>query len=93
MISIRESIMTIVVTNGRDADRESVKLRHLSELQNLAFCHEEVCHLKHIHSMHVIVILNVSPVALVNLADEAREFHLIHLRELVDVEGLEDMDG
>ena len=43
--------------------------------------------------MHVIVIFNVSPVALVNLADEAREFHLIHLRELVDVEGLEDMDG
>lgn len=35
--------------------------------------------------MHIIVVLDVPPVALVHLTDEARQFGLIHLRQLVNI--------
>ena len=43
--------------------------------------------------MHIIVILDVAAVALVDLPYEARQLQLIHLRQLVDVEHLQDVDG
>ena len=43
--------------------------------------------------MHVIVVLDTAGVALVDLPYEARQLHLVHLRQLVDVEHLKDVDS
>lgn len=43
--------------------------------------------------MHVIVILDVPVVARVDLPQKARQFHLIHLGKLVDIQYLKDVNG
>ena len=43
--------------------------------------------------MHVIMVLDTARVALVDLPYEARQLHLVHMRQLVDVEHLQDVDS
>jgi len=66
------------MTNGTYAKREGIKFTYVCKVEKLTLSQEDVAHLENVQSVHVIVILNVSPVALVDLADEARQLGLVH---------------
>lgn len=72
MEGVREAVVAEVMANCTHAHWESVKLAQLSELHYIALRQEQVAHLKDVHGMHIIVVLDVPPVALVHLTDEAR---------------------
>ena len=93
MVCICEAVVAKVVTDGRDQHRQGVQLTQLRPLLHASFCEEEVAHLQDVKRVHFIVVLDLSPVALVYLAHESRQLHLIELLEFVDVENLEYVDG
>ena len=72
VIGVSEAIMAEIVTNCCHADGEGIQLAHSSELNDVALRHEQVAHLEDVHGVHVVVILDVAPVALEDLTDETR---------------------
>ena len=80
MEGVCEPIVAEIMRDCTHTDRESVKLAQLRELHDIALRQEEVAHLKDVHGVHIVVVLDVSPVAFVHLANEARKLCLIHLR-------------
>lgn len=67
MEGIGEPIVTEVMADGTDADRESIKFTDLGKIDDLTLSHKNVAHLENIDSVHVVVILDVPIVASVDL--------------------------
>ena len=79
MIGVCEAVVTKVVAYCRHAYSKGVKFAQMCEAANVSLSKEEVAHLKDIHGVHVIVILNVTAVTFVNLSDKSRKLCLVHL--------------
>ena len=91
MKSVCKSVVTEVVADCRHAHSKGIKFAQVGEVHNVSLSKEEVAHLKNIHSVHVIVVLNFAMVSFVNLADKTRKFCLVHLGKFVDFEYLQDV--
>ena len=72
VIDICEAIVSEVMAYGRHAYRKHIHLRKVGEAYNAAVLQELVAHLEDIEGVQVIVILNVTPIAFVDLSNEAR---------------------
>lgn len=92
VVGIREAIVAEVVTDGRHADRKGIKFAHIRKVDDFALHEEDVAHLEHINRMHVVVVLHISSVPLIDLANEAGKLGLIHLWQLIDLKLLQDVN-
>lgn len=93
MIGIGEAVVTKVVTDGRNQDREAVKFTKLRPEKHVALRQEDVTHLQHVYCMHIVVILHIAPVPFVHLPNEPRKLHLVELGQLVNFEHLRNMES
>ena len=93
MISVCKTVVSKIMANRTHAKCEGIKFAQLRKYQHRTLGQEYVAHLKDIHGVHIIVVLNVTPVTFVDLTDETGKFGLVHLGQLVDVEHLHDVDG
>ena len=82
MVSICHAVVAKVVRNGPHNDRNRVQFVQLSPLVQAALSQEDEGHLEHISGVDVVMILHVSSVALVNLANKTRNLHLVKLGQL-----------
>lgn len=92
VVNVREAIVSEVMAYSRHAHRKHIHFTEASEAYHAAVLQELVAHLEDVKGVHVVVILNVTPVAFVDLSHEARQLGLVHLRQLIDSEILEDVE-
>ena len=80
VINIGEAIVSEVVADGRHAYRKHIHLAEVGKTNYAAVLQELIAHLEDIEGVHVVMILDIPPVSFVDLADEARQLGLVHLR-------------
>ena len=79
MVGIGEAIVVVVMTDGRDTDWKGIHLAQLCILLELTLSHKDIAHLKHIHRMHIVVVLHFAIVALEDFANKVSQLSLIQL--------------
>lgn len=84
MVGIRHSVVTKIVRNGPHNDRNRVEFVQLSPLMQASFSQENEGHLEHISRVDIVMVLHISSVALVNLANKARNLHLVKLGQFFE---------
>ena len=92
VVNICEAIVSEVVAYGSHAYRKHVHFTEVSESYHAAILQELVAHLEDVEGVHVVVILNITPVSFVDLSNEARQLGLVHLRQLIYSKVLEDVE-
>ena len=92
VVNVREAVVSEVVAYSCHAHRKHIHFTEASEAYHAAVLQELVAHLEDVEGVHIVVILNVTPVAFVDLSNEARQLSLVHLRQLIYSEILEDVE-
>lgn len=86
MIRVGHAVVAKIVRNRTHNHRDGIQFVQLGPLVKTAFCQENEGHLEDIRGVNVIVILHISPIAFIYLADKARDFHLVQLGALVQAQ-------
>ena len=71
VVNVREAIVSEVVAYGRHAYGQHVHFTEVGEAYHSAVLQELVAHLEDVEGVHVVVILNITPVSFVDLSNEA----------------------
>lgn len=93
VVGICHAIVGVVVADRGDHQREDVKLRQPCPLDEVSLCHDNVSHFEYISSVQVIVVSNISAVALVNLTQKAGELLVGDIIGILEAKFEEDVQG
>lgn len=79
MIPVSVPIMTQVVTDAGDKERQYVDLAQLKDIYQAAICEEKVPHLGHINPMQIVVVRDILPVSPINFVEEPCQLWLFNI--------------
>ena len=85
MVRISKAIVIVVVRKRGDQGHEDIHIRQLGKRDKFTFFQKEVDHLKHIRSMHVIVIRHRSVVSFEDYLNKIQQFLHVKLLKLVNL--------
>lgn len=79
VIGVVKAIVSKVVANTPNQDRDKVKLVQVTDREKIALLEDDEHHLEHVGTMDIVVVFNVTSVSLVDFSQEPS--HLFDVKE------------